>query len=298
MGINIRERLKWQKPLLLDGATGTEIKSRGVETPLPLWSAKALISNPDVVKNIHKDYIKAGAEIIRTNTFRTNKRTLEKCGIKNQDNKLTQKAVDLVRTAIKESDTDRQVYIAGSQTTLEDCYSPELVPEEETCYEEHKRWANNLRNAGVDFILLETINSIKEARAALNAIKEARIDVCISFVCGKDHNLLSKEPLENAVKEAEKFRPLAIMINCMQPEDISITLPKLKNYTNLPTGAYGQGLGVIDGKEGWKFAPDSDSLPSYLKHVQKWINYTPMIIGGCCGTNPGFIKAIHELTKE
>src|SRR5436853_307232 len=76
-----RDRLAEPRPVLLDGATGTELNRRGVDTSLPLWSAAALRSAPEVVRQIHADYIAAGAEVVTANTFRTHERNRHAAGI-------------------------------------------------------------------------------------------------------------------------------------------------------------------------------------------------------------------------
>ena len=106
--------------LILDGATGTELDRRGVDTSLPLWSARALLTAPDIVQQIHRDYLDAGADLITTNTFRTHRRTLTRAGVGERTRELTQLAVELARRAIEES--GRTAYIAGSMSPLEDCY--------------------------------------------------------------------------------------------------------------------------------------------------------------------------------
>src|SRR5512137_2763907 len=90
-------RLAEGRVLLLDGATGTELQRRGVDTRLPLWSARALIEALDVLRMIHADYLQAGADIITTNTFRTHRRTLERAGYGARTRELTQLAVQLAK---------------------------------------------------------------------------------------------------------------------------------------------------------------------------------------------------------
>jgi homocysteine S-methyltransferase len=105
------QRLATGRPLLLDGATGTELQRRGVNTGLPLWSARALIEAPEVLRSIHADYINAGADIITTNTFRTKRRTLERAGIGSRARELTRLAVQIARDAAQS--VDRKIFVAG-----------------------------------------------------------------------------------------------------------------------------------------------------------------------------------------
>ncbi len=114
-----RARLSSGRALLLDGATGTELQRRGVDTSLPLWSARALLDAPGVLQTIHADYIAAGADIITTNTFRTHRRTLTRAELGARTRELTQLAVKIAREAARQ--VDREVFVAGSISPLEDC---------------------------------------------------------------------------------------------------------------------------------------------------------------------------------
>src|SRR5688572_24047544 len=99
--------------LILDGATGTELNRRGVDTGLPLWSANALLNDKDsnILKQIHVDYLNAGADIITTNTFRTHRRALIPSGNADRALELTRRAVDLARDAISSVKSDSQKFI-------------------------------------------------------------------------------------------------------------------------------------------------------------------------------------------
>ena len=109
-----------KRTLLLDGAMGTELQNRGIDIPLPLWSADANIKHPEVVINIHKDYINSGADIITTNTFRTTAWTYRKAGFSNtKSEELSRsslyKAVECAQIAVSNS-----IKIPVSITTIED----------------------------------------------------------------------------------------------------------------------------------------------------------------------------------
>ena len=176
------KRLSTGRPLLLDGATGTELQRRGVDTGLPLWSARALIEAPEVLQAIHADYINAGADIITTNTFRTQRRTLERAGIGSRARELTQLAVQIAREAAQS--VDRKIFVAGSISPLEDCYAPERVPPDGDLWIEHAELARDLAQAGCDLLLVETMNTIREAVIAARCAAVTGLPVCVSFVVG------------------------------------------------------------------------------------------------------------------
>ncbi len=96
-GALLRSRILSGRPLLLDGATGTELERRGVPSALPLWSAHALLESPQTVAEIHAEYVAAGAEVLTANTFRTQRRTLERAGMGERAEELTALAVSLAR---------------------------------------------------------------------------------------------------------------------------------------------------------------------------------------------------------
>ncbi len=276
--------------LILDGAMGTELQRRDVDTGLPLWSANALIAHPEVVLQIHKDYIAAGADIITTNTFRTTRRTLRRANLPDRSMQLTANAVELAQRA-RESFPNREVLIAGSIAPLEDCYRPDLVPSDEELREEHTELAERLANADVDFIMLETMNTIREAYAACSAATSTGKEVVVSFICNKEGNLYSGEQLAEAITTITELRPAAFSLNCVSPRYLEPAITNLKAHTNLPFGVYGN-VGLPESEQrGWEFTHDILE-DEYADYARQWHRSGASIIGGCCGTTPEYIGAI------
>ncbi len=210
----LRERLRGESPLLLDSAMGTELERRGVRCQLPLWSAWALVDSPSTVLAIHRDDLEAGADILTANTFRTHGRSLEKAGKGMRAEELTRQAVTLARRAAGES--PRPILVAGSLSPLEDCYRPDLVPDEGTLWQEHGRQATLLAAAGADLILAETHNSVRELAAAVRAAKATGLPVVASMVTDGQGRLLSGEPIAAAARALEGLRPDVLSINCVR----------------------------------------------------------------------------------
>ncbi|MBL7960032.1 homocysteine S-methyltransferase family protein [bacterium] len=285
------DRLSQSSIIILDGATGSELEARGVKTLLPLWSTVALLSREGrkTLRSIHRDYIHAGAEIITANTFRTNYRALKKESMESRAFELTRIAVDEVRFAREESKVTSPVLIAGSVAPVEDCYSPELVPASEELLDEHRRHIDNLYNSGVDVILIETMNTIREAVIALEYAKQTELPVLVSFICKDPEHLLSGESLEKAVESIAVLKPDVILINCVDVNLIEGNLEALRSLTSLPIGGYANVL-----KKG--HTTESDITPQdYAKRVEDWINRFQMkVVGGCCGTTPKHIQYLKE----
>ncbi|MCL4876784.1 MAG: homocysteine S-methyltransferase family protein [Anaerolineae bacterium] len=288
MSNNFLERLHESKPLLLDGAMGTELTRRGVDTRLPLWSAGALVTNPEVVKQIHIDYLTAGADIITTNTFRTHARNIRNTA---EARRLTHLAVQLAKEAVQQA--RRPAFVAGSVAPLEDCYSPHLTPHEGYCQREQAEMVSHLAEAGVDVLLIETMNTVHEAVAAARPAHYLKIPYMVSFVTNERHELLSGESLQKAVDAITPFEPAAFLINCIPTHHIAEAVRALRACTDLPIGAYGN-MGTPDNVVGWASA---DNMPpeAYCFHAETWLMLGLKIVGSCCGSTPAHTAALRQL---
>ena len=282
-------RLASGRALLLDGAMGTELDRRGVRTYLPLWSALGLIERPDVVREIHRDYAEAGAEILTTNTFRTTRRTLTHAGRDpNEVEDLNALAVRLAREGAADGGGD--VLVAGSIAPLEDCYSPELSPDPEFAYAEHREQATLLAEAGADFLMIETMPLIAEAEAAARAALETGLEVTVGFVVGVDGRLLSGETLDDAAGALGRYPVAALFVNCSAPPVISNGVRALAALTERPVGGYAN-LGAVEETVGWS-ADQSFTDERYAAIARSWVDAGAQIVGGCCGTRPEHIAAL------
>jgi len=280
----LETRLRGPAPLLLDGATGTELERRGVATRLPLWSAAALDTHPEAVRAIHADYVAAGAGALTANTFRTQRRTLALGGMGDRAAELTARAVALARDAAGDD-----VLVLGSAPPLEDCYHPERVPDDVALAAEHAEHARNLVGAGVDAILVETMNTIREARAAIRSASDAGAPALASFVCWDGARLLSGEPLADAAAAAAAAGACAVLVNCLPPSNVAACLDVLAAQP-LPFGVY-PNLGEPEDVHG--FRRREDLAPEALASLAAgWLERGVRAIGGCCGTTPAHLAAI------
>jgi S-methylmethionine-dependent homocysteine/selenocysteine methylase len=279
-----RDRLSAGSPLVLDGATGTELERRGAPCSLPLWSARALVEDPALVERIHRAYVEAGAEIVTANTFRTQRRTLARGGLGERAAELTALAVALARRAL--GDTG---FVAGSMPTLEDCWRPDLVPDDDVLAREHAEHAAHLADAGADLLLVETLNTIREARAAVFAARATGLPVWVSFSCDARAQLLSGEPLAAALEAVAPLAPDLVGVNCLPPAHVATALPVLAASQRC-FGVYAN-LGPPVGDAG--DARKHDEPPeAFAAHALDWIAAGARVVGGCCGTRPAHIAAI------
>ena len=306
--MNFLKRLTEPRPILLDGATGSELDRRAVNVTLPLWSARALLDAPDVLFQIHTDYLRAGAEIITANTFRTHRRSLAQSGMGGRARELTRRAVEIARRAVTEfpqpadgvaaeRGAPLERFVAGSLAPLEDCYSPERVPPQAEVEAEHTEMAGHLAEAGVDVILVETMNTIREAAAATQAARATGLPVLTSFVCRSDGRLFSGERVTEAVEAVAPLGGVGLLINCTPTPTIAEPFSELYSALaphrthGLPlSGLYGN-IGHTNDVTGWTNTTDVTPL-EYAQLAAGWLRLGARIVGGCCGTTPGHIAAV------
>ncbi len=292
---SITSRLNEEPILLLDGGMGTELFRRGVETRLPSWSAHALMENPQIVSEVHEDYIRSGSEIITADTFRTTSRALGKEGFSRRAKELTHLAVSLAKQARNKS-AEKPVWIAGSVAPLEDCYEPGLTPDWETAVREHGEFIAWLVEAGVDLILIETMNTVQEARAAAYAAEASGVPMFISWTCAADGKILNGQGITEGVLSLEQYKPAAFLVNCTPSENIGAALIKMSEISKVPIGAYAN-IGNPEPVFGWEFTNELDAS-AYAREAKTWIDLGAKIVGGCCGTGPEHISAIKKSLQQ
>lgn len=290
--MNFRQRLAEPMVVLLDGALGSELTRRGVATALPLWSAAALRTAPNAIAAIHSDHVAAGAEVLTTATFRTTRRALAKAIGDGRPSGST--ARELVARAVQLARRARPAFVAGSIAPLEDCYEPALVPDAATCTREHGWLVRDLADAGVDLLLIETMNTIREAVAATRAARKTGLPVIASFVCRSDGALLCGERVADAARALLAEGVDALGINCTPVPTLHLPLAELLRAVagRVPCAAYGN-IGHTDTISGWTATADC-SPADYGAAAQRWVASGARIVGGCCGTTAEHVAAVRD----
>jgi S-methylmethionine-dependent homocysteine/selenocysteine methylase len=304
----IRTKLARGETILLDGGIGTEILRRGV-----YWRSHGIEQHPEVVLQVHADYLAAGADVIRTNTFQLNRRAylglfhgvehmrrIGPPGLEEKAKRLVRRAVELAREArTLAPDRTNKVSIAGVLSPLEHSFRPDLVPPEKQCLAEHSELAGVMKEAGVDFLLLESMNTIREARAACHAARSVGLPVWVSFVVRENARLLGGEPLADAVCAVEEAGAEVVAVNCAPPDDITTALAELRKHVRVLAGVWAH-IGRYD-PPSWKFGfyprfSGTDAIPPerYAEAAREWRKLGAQVIGGCCGTTPAHVRALRE----
>ncbi len=273
---------------ILDGPLGSELLARGVETPLPGWSAHALDDAPDVVAAIHRDYAAAGAVVHTANTFRTRRRTFPR-----DWERLAAKAVALARDAVPRSHR-----VAGSIAPLFDCYRPDQSPADRDAKgtrAEHDELARGLAAAGVDLLLVETFPHAGEALIALDACLATGKETWFSMTAGYRADLRTPAEIGAAARDAARRGARAVLVNCV-PVDRTLefvrALVDARENEAVHVGAYAN-AGRPDEKDGWRGAPCDPAR--YAEVARGWIDAGATIVGSCCGTGPAHVAALARL---
>ena len=295
-GRSLEERLAKGPAVILDGAMGTQLEKRGMTCTLPLWSTEALLEEPELITQIHEDYAYAGAEILTANTFRTQERTLRKARRNEGGELLTQLAVTLAKKAAEA--VARRVWVAGSVAPLEDCYRPDLVPDQASLENEHAEHIGHLRGAGVDLILIETMNKVCEVDAAAHAAAESGLPFFSSFVCAQSARLLSGEHLRDAAQVALAHGALCVMVNCLSIHHVSECLAVLESLIPstaepIPRRAYFGAYPNLGAPEQGEWT-EPCTPEQFSRHGRAWMSAGARVLGGCCGTTPLHIRALSQ----
>ena len=179
----LQERIEQGDVIILDGATGTELERRGVPMDGVAWSAAALRSHPEVVRRVHEDYIRAGADIIITNTFATARHILERAGMGELVHDLNTQAVAIVREARDAAAEERPVYIAGSISTFAPALNSRPMPSAGQAKANYREQATLLAEAEVDLIMLEMMRDMEQSAYAIEGAASTGLPVWVGFSC-------------------------------------------------------------------------------------------------------------------
>lgn len=283
-----------KRPLILDGAIGSLLQMSGIERDRDLWMSLANITHPETVTELHRKYIEAGADIITTNTFRTNPEAEKKYYMRgdkhfNELHSFIERGVDLAKRAA----SGTSVLIAGSNAPAEDCYQREVKLSNGDYYWNHELHIKKLFLNKCDFIINETQSHYNEIEMISKICVKERIPFIMSIYFDEEFKILSGEPVLQVIQNILKYNPLAIGFNCIRPETFIAFIKGQKPdfnwgvYMNCGGGSITDDI-IVPG-----ISPDE-----YKEVVKEVLKYNPSFIGGCCGTTPDHIKKIKETIDE
>ncbi len=291
-------RVESGEVVILDGATGTECERRGVPKLHSAWNGGAALSHPDIVGQIHRDYLDAGADLIIANTFATHRHALEAAGVAEDFEAYNRRGVELALEARVESGADDAVVAAGiSNWTWEGEHPPLDVLIRNTTEQ-----AAALATGGAELLILEMMIDIGRMKSTLEGAVTAGLPIWVGFSIGTEEGepvsddgtvrLRDGELLADAIEALRAYEVDAIAFMHTSVGLINDCLDVAFDLWPGTVGVYAHSGDYVDGD--WIF--DGIISPAeYQAWARRWINRGVRIVGGCCGTGPGHVRALAEL---
>ncbi len=284
---------------LLDGAMGSALRERGVGVPdykTSIWSALALMEAPQEVLSLHSDYMRAGADVVTVNNYSVTPAILAREGLESQLAELVVGACKLAQCA-REVESGA-VKIAGSLPPLNTSYRADLVG----CYGEIfpiYRTIASLLASHVDIFLCETMTTAAEAYAAAKAAAEYGKPIWVSWTLDeKSGSLRGGETIAEAVACLGNLPVEACLFNCSSTTAVTKALPALSQASGKRFGAYANPFRHEPSEDDQTSgSPDWLDADAYAEVAQAWIAAGATIVGGCCGTNPAYVRCLREKLK-
>ena len=291
----LERRMGEGEVVVLDGATGTELEKRGVPMDDAAWCATALVTHPGTVREVHEDYIKAGADVVITNTFPTSRHVLGPAGLGDRFRELNELAVELAKQA-RENAAERPVYLAGSISTFSARLDDALQPPEEEARANYREQAEVLAEAGVDLIALEMLRDVRQAGYAVEGAVATGLSVWAGFSCKRrEDGTVMLWDGENTLAEALEEMPLSgvSVVSVMHTlvEDTPAALDQAARGWDGLVGAYPHAGRFV--MPNWQFT-DEISPRGFADEALRWLDAGARAIGGCCGIGPEHIMALGE----
>ena len=295
----LQDRLDRGEVIILDGGTGTELERRGVPMDGIAWSAAALETHPVVVRQVHEDYIRAGADIIIIiNIFSTARHVLEAADMGERVRELNTRAATLAREARDEVAADRSVYVAGSISTFSPGLRPELNASAEQAKANYREQAHVLAEAGVALIILEMLRDLEQLSYAIEAAATTDLPTWLGFSCELSANgsrlaLLDSqgETFAEALESLSPLKGSLVSVMHTEVEDTESGLQVLRDHWSGPLGAYAHSGEFV--MPNWQFE-NIISPQDYLSAARRWVEAGVQLIGGCCGIRPDHIRLLKD----
>lgn len=309
------QKLDAGEVIVLDGATGTEIARHGPSLDKASWAGVFNKTHPDIVRQVHEDYLRAGADVITANTFATHRHVLDGAGLGDESMAITRRGIELALEARDRVAPERPVAVAGSMSTML-AWSPGTVsperrhvpaPEQESA--NFREMADTLAEGGVDFIVMEMMLDLERATRAISAAVATGLPVWIGISCTRlpDGRMIGWDKAAESLKVAEDHQsrpeiPLETLIDELlglggsvagiMHSTVASTSPALEVLFQQWTGPV-MVYPETREREASKISPED-----FAAQCRRWVDDGVQIIGGCCGTTIEHIRRMVEGLPE
>lgn len=281
-------------PVAIDGGMSTELEKQGCRLEGSLWTAQALLDNPELIESAHKAYVEAGAGVVITASYQISRAGFVEAGLTAQDaDRALTASIEVARTAVAGTDTLVAASVGPYGAILHDGseYKGNYGKTLGELREFHAERLAVLISANPDLLAMETIPDALEAEALVDALTEFPSAIAwMSFSIGPNGKLWAGQSLAEAARLAAASPAIAaIGVNCVDPALVSAAIAEIRSVTDLPVVVYANGGGTWNSETGiWENAA-ADALVAYS---EQWVKEGATLIGGCCGTHAGDIRQL------
>ena len=279
-----------EKVLILDGATGSNLMAQGM--PRGICTELWVMEHKEIIQNLQRAYIEAGSQVMYAPTFGGNRRNLQQHGLEDRIVEINHTLVSYSREVAGE-----RVFVAGDITTSGQFVTAEGEYTYEDAFEMYKEQIQILQEAGVDLLAAETMINIEETLAAVDAANAVcQLPIMCTMTVEADGSIFSGGNAVEAAVALESAGADAVGINCsVGPDQLVSVVRNIREAVSIPVIAKpNAGMPVIDdqGNAVYSMLPEE-----FAGHMKVLAENGASIMGGCCGTTPEFIRAMHQLLK-
>ena len=293
----------------MDGANGSELERLGARMDQELWCARALADSPELVHQVHRRYIDAGADVITTNSFSATREAMQRVGLATHFEEWNRLSVQIARAERDKSPHAESVFVAGSVSS----YGQFDKLDSDTATGHFRAQAEILVEEGVDLLILETLGSrMLTVKAMLSATAELGVPVWVSLSCLRDRDtnavmfgieessestdyVDSYGPLADAVRDVMLVGGSAVLMMHSVHDVTEDAVKIMRDAFSGPVGAY-PNAGYWK-RPNWTFV-DQVSPAQYVADAKRWVAAGASIVGGCCGVGVEHIRALADGLKH
>lgn len=277
--------------ILLDGATGSNLRKAGM--PVGISSEEWVLKNPEVLQELQRAYVEAGSEIVYAPTFAANRISLKNFGLEDKVTELNTRLVKISREAV-----GNKALVAGDLTTTGQLLEPRGDLSYEMLYQAYREQIKALTDAGADLLVAETMLSVDETVAALDAAQSVcDLAVMCTLSLEADGTAMYGGNAVEAVVTLQEMGAAAVGLNCsVGPDQLEAVIANMKAVAQVPIIAKpNAGMPVIN--ELGEALYDMNAQ-DFAFHTKKLVELGAGIVGGCCGTTPEYIRCLAKLLRN
>lgn len=277
------QNLAKQRPIILDGATGSNLMKAGM--PRGVCTEQWICENPKPLQELQRAYEKAGSQVVYAPTFSANRISLKNYGLENQVAELNKALIEISRTAV-----GSQVLVAGDLTTA----GKQEIPYEELL-EAYREQIVVQTQEGVDLLVAETMLGVTECMAVLDAAASVcSLPVMCTLTVESDGSLFFGGNIYEAVETLEEMGADAVGINCStRPDQLLSVVENMRKRVSIPLIVKpNAGMPIINEQGQPVYSMGAQEFADCMKRL---VQAGADIIGGCCGTTPEYIEKLHNI---